>query len=55
MKKRGFVEALGRGGGHNDFPKGRRFIKRQTAKLIRRLGRLMLDDTPIRVTRGWAD
>lgn len=32
-----------------------RAAKRELRRLRRRLERLMLDDTPKRLTRGWAD
>jgi hypothetical protein len=35
------------------FP--RKWWKRQTAKLVRRLGKRLLEDAPQRVTRGWTD
>jgi len=42
---------------HTDtsFRKSRRFIKRQTSKLARRLGKRMGEDTPVRVVKGYAD
>ena len=35
--------------------KGRKFIKRQTSKLMRRKGKRLHEDTPVRVIKGWAD
>lgn len=35
------------------FRKGRKMVKRQTAKLARRLGKKLLEDAPPRNTRGW--
>lgn len=32
-----------------------RYLKRRTAKRSRRLGKQLLDDAPMRVTKGWAD
>lgn len=56
-KARGFIDALGPGKGPRDrgFAKTRKQIKRATSKLARRLGRRMLEDAPVRVTRGYAD
>lgn len=52
MKRaRGFTLRLGRGEG----AALRRFLKRQTSKLIRRLGKAMGEDAPKRVTQGYAD
>ena len=36
-------------------PGARKFIKRSTAKLARRLGKRFLDNAPRRVTNGYAD
>ncbi len=33
----------------------RRFIKRQTARYARRVGKQMLEEAPKRRTAGWAD
>jgi len=33
----------------------RAFVKRQTARRARRLGKALLEDAPRRATRGWAD
>ncbi len=55
MKKaRGFVDTLGRGTGDRT-PRLRKRLKRQASKLMRRLGKGLLDDTPRRVTTGYAD
>lgn len=51
MKARGQVDALGRGGP----AKLRKSIKRQTSKLVRRMGKRLLDDAPVRVIKGYAD
>ncbi len=32
-----------------------RFIKRETRRLARRLAKLLMEDAPRRITRGWAD
>ncbi len=56
-KQRGKVDFLGRGKGPGDngFAKTRKSIKRQTSKLVRRMGKHLLEDAPARVTKGWAD
>jgi hypothetical protein len=44
-----------RGGTRSSWRKWKRWLKKQTARLARRLGRRQLDDTPPRRTRGWTD
>lgn len=36
-------------------PRARRFLKRQTVRLARRVSKRLLDDAPVRRYRGWAD
>jgi len=33
----------------------RRWVKRQTSRKLRRLAKRLLQDAPVRVTKGWAD
>jgi hypothetical protein len=33
----------------------RGFVKRQTARRARRLAKRLLDEAPVRATKGWAD
>ena len=33
----------------------RAIVKRLTVRKARRLGKALLDDAPVRVTKGWAD
>jgi hypothetical protein len=33
----------------------KRFLKKAARRLLRRMGKKKLDDTPKRVTQGWAD
>jgi hypothetical protein len=42
---------------HTDtaFRKSRRYIKQQTAKKMRRLGKKLQEDAPKSVIKGWSD
>lgn len=40
-------------GTRTSWRRWKRFLKRQTARLRRRLGKRLLDDAPVRVTKGW--
>lgn len=55
MRKNAKIDFLGRGKGDNSQAEARRFLKRQTVKAARRLGKKLLDDAPARVTRGYWD
>lgn len=37
------------------FRKSRRYVKRATAKLSRRMGKRWGEDAPVRVVTGWVD
>ncbi len=42
-------------GGSHGKDSARAYVKKLTRRKRRRLERTMLDDTPVRVTKGWAD
>lgn len=40
-------------GSKSSWRRWKRFLKRQTRRAARRAGKILLEDTPKRVTRGW--